>query len=75
MEGIKLCGDPHCEAVFHNIPKEVTHCSDCNGRLISINEDTWSQKYSSWHFQYDYHTGEYYRPETKAEAPQLKLFD
>lgn len=75
MEAIKVCGDPHCEAVFHNIPKEVTHCPDCDGRLISINEETWAKRYSSWYFQYDFNTGEYFRPEIQSNSTQLQLFE
>jgi hypothetical protein len=63
MKNIKVCGDPHCEAIFHNIPKEVTKCNDCNGRVITINEDTYWKKYSDNFFQYDYNTMEFYYPE------------
>lgn len=47
---IKVCGDPGCEAIFHNIPKKHTRCNDCNGRLIEINEDTFWIKYSNNYF-------------------------
>lgn len=52
--GIKICGDPHCDAIFHNIPKKVTKCHDCNGKLISINEETYQKKFYKYCFQYDY---------------------
>lgn len=68
---IKLCVDPHCDAIFHNIPRAVTRCSDCNGRIIIINEETYRKKFQYNWFQYDYHTGEYYRP--LAKETQLKI--
>jgi hypothetical protein len=58
----KVCGDPHCEAIFHKIPKEVTRCTECGGRVIIINAETYKRKYANNFFQYDYTTGEYYRP-------------
>jgi hypothetical protein len=61
---IKICGDPGCEAIFHNIPKNHTKCNDCHiGKLIEINEYTFWKKYSNNYFQYDFITDEYYRPE------------
>ena len=62
MKDIKVCGDPFCEAIFHNTPKKETKCKDCGGRLISINSDTYAKKYSNSFFQYDFSTMDYYRP-------------
>jgi ethanolamine utilization protein EutA (predicted chaperonin) len=62
MSLIKVCGDPNCEAIFHNVPTKETHCLDCDGRLIKINRSTYLKKYSSNYFQYDYLTQEYYYP-------------
>lgn len=59
---IKVCPDPGCEAVFHNCPKKHTKCNDCGGRIMQINEDTFWKKFSNNWFQYDFETGEYYRP-------------
>lgn len=59
---IKVCGDPHCDAVFHNVPKSYTKCNDCGGRIMLINEKTYWKKYSNNYFQYDFQNGEYYRP-------------
>lgn len=59
---IKICGDPHCDAIFHNCPKKHTKCNDCGGRLIQINEDTFWKKFSNYFFQYDFKTMEYFRP-------------
>jgi hypothetical protein len=61
---IKACPDPGCEAVWHNIPKGYTKCNDCGGRVIQINMQTYTKKYSNWFFQYDFETGAFYRPET-----------
>ena len=44
---IKICVDPMCEAVWHNIPKSHTKCNDCNGRVIIINENTFYAKFSN----------------------------
>lgn len=56
---IKVCGDPHCEAVYHEIPKEVTKCNDCGGTLKMINENTYQKKYANWYFQYIYPSMQY----------------
>jgi len=69
---IKICGDPHCEAIFHNTPKCKTRCKNCDGRLIIINEKTFYKKYSQSYFQYDFVTEEYFRPQKK--TMQLDLF-
>jgi hypothetical protein len=69
---IKICVDPCCEAIYHNIPKKVTHCFDCNGNLIVINEQTYLKKFSNNFFQYDYNTMQYYYPNLK--PVQLLLF-
>jgi hypothetical protein len=37
---IKICVDPHCEAVYHNIPKKETKCKDCGGRIMEINDNS-----------------------------------
>ena len=59
---IKVCPDPGCEAVFHNCPKSHTKCNDCGGRVMQVNEETFWSKFSKNWFQYDFTTGEYYRP-------------
>jgi len=61
---IKICGDPHCDAIFHNCPDEAKKCLDCGGKLIKINEKTYQSKFALNFFQYDYKVGndEYYRP-------------
>jgi hypothetical protein len=66
---IKICVDPMCEAVWHNIPKSHTKCNDCNGRVIIINENTFYAKFSNNWFQYDFQTGEYFR----AQKPNVQL--
>lgn len=71
---IKVCGDPHCEAVYHNTPKSATKCKDCGGNLIAINEDTYNKKYADNYFQYDYETMDYYRPK-KQEKMNSKIND
>lgn len=51
---IKICPDPQCEAVYHNIPKKVTYCFDCGGNIIEINESTYNKKFADNFFQYDF---------------------
>jgi hypothetical protein len=64
---IKICANPHCEAIFHNIPKLHTRCNDCNGWIIIINEKTYWKKFSKNWFQYDFNTGKLYRPKKQIE--------
>tara|TARA_R110000822_G_scaffold14427_6_gene50822 strand:+ start:16938 stop:17183 length:246 start_codon:yes stop_codon:yes gene_type:complete len=70
---VKVCPDPGCEAVWHNIPKIHTRCNDCSGWLIQINEDTFWKKFSNNWFQYDFQTGEYFRPEKPIVQLSLDL--
>ncbi len=68
---IKVCPDPGCESVWHYCPIKHTKCNDCGGRIMKINEDTFWKKFSKNWFQYNFETGEYFRP-LKIE-PQLSL--
>jgi len=58
MSLIKVCPDPNCEAIWHNIPKSYTKCNDCGGRVMLINEKTYRSKFLNNWFQYDFLTGE-----------------
>jgi hypothetical protein len=62
---IKVCPNPHCDAIYHNCPKSKTRCLDCNGHIMEINQDTYNKKFSDCFFQYDYSTQDYYRPKIK----------
>jgi len=76
MTTVKVCGDPHCEAIFHNCKAKDTRCLDCDGRIISINEATYNKKYKNNYFQYDYQTGKYCRPEQPSQDNlQIDLFN
>ena len=75
MLTIKICGDPHCEAVWHNCPKEQTHCKSCGGNMMKINYETYRKKFANNFFQYDYATEEYYRPQTSNRDAQGFLLD
>jgi len=66
---IKVCANPHCEEVAHNIDEKEKHCRSCGMRLLKINKQTYDLKFSNNWFQYDYQTGEFFRPQTN----QLKL--
>jgi len=68
---IKICINDHCDAIYHNIPKNHTKCLDCGGKLFFINEKTYYKKFNKYFFQYDFTTGNYYRPEKNT---QLSLF-
>jgi hypothetical protein len=70
---IKVCPDPGCEAVWHNIPKSYTKCNDCGGRVMLINEKTFWDKFSNNWFQYDFETGEYFRPQKPIVQLSLDL--
>ncbi len=58
---IKICVDPYCEEIAHNIDKSEKRCRTCNGSMIRINDKTYNAKFSKHHFQYDYKTGHYFR--------------
>jgi hypothetical protein len=64
----KICPDPQCEAVWHKCPKKNTHCLDCGGNIIQINEKTYNKKFKNSFFQYDFKTHEYYRPENQNKS-------
>ena len=70
---IKVCGDPHCEAIYHNTPKKETGCKNCGGKLIEINQKTYWAKYSGWFFQYDYTTECYSRPINKSLQTKIAI--
>lgn len=70
---IKACPNPHCDAVYHNCPKNKTHCLDCDGNMIEINEETYWRKFKDNFFQYDYSTHEYYHPRQAVEQLALDI--
>lgn len=58
---IKVCPDPHCEAVYHFAEKQDRYCLDCGGTIKKINESTYFKKFANNWFQYDYRTGDVWR--------------
>lgn len=72
MKVIKVCPNPNCDAVYHNVPVKETKCFDCGGNIKIINEETYFSKFCNNFFQYDFVTKEYYRP--KPKTSQLSLF-
>jgi hypothetical protein len=70
---VKVCPDPHCEAVWHNIPKSYTKCNNCGGRVMQINVDTYLKKFVNNWFQYDFKTSEYYRPNKPLNQLSLNI--
>lgn len=73
MPRIKVCIDPHCEAVWFNIPKKVTHCANCDMILVEINQDTYRKKFAGHWFQYDYPTRKLIPAEQRGKAVQSDL--
>jgi len=70
---IKICGDPHCDAIWHHCPRKLTKCKNCNGNLILINSKTYWKKFSNSFFQYDTLTEEYFRPQKMLLQLQLNF--
>lgn len=54
---IKVCTNPNCEEIAHNIEKEEKRCRNCGFLMVEINQETYLKKYSKWFWQYDYKTG------------------
>lgn len=54
---VKVCGDPCCEELAFEIEKSETRCRNCNGKMISINKNTYLKKFQYNYFQYNYKTG------------------
>jgi hypothetical protein len=59
---IKICPDPCCDAVFHNCDKKDTHCKCCDAIIVKITAETYKKKFAHNFFQYDYPSGDIYRP-------------
>lgn len=55
---VKVCGNPCCEEIAFEIEKSETRCRNCNGRMISINKQTYLKKFTTNYFQYNYKTGD-----------------
>ena len=70
---IRVCPDPQCETVHHNCPPRYTHCCNCDGWIIKINEKTYWSKFAQNYFQYDVTTGEYFRPSREEAQFELEL--
>lgn len=70
---IKVCPEPGCDAVWHNCPEKHTHCNDCGGNIMKINEETFWKKFSNNWFQYDFNTGCYFRPQKINDQLELHL--
>lgn len=74
---LKVCIDPHCEAVWHNCPsgyKKATHCPECDMILVAINEETYRKKFAGNYFQYDYPTRTLIPPEQRGKYVQADVF-
>jgi hypothetical protein len=51
---LKVCVDPNCEEIAHNIDKKETRCRNCNCLMVEINKETYRSKFIENYFQYDY---------------------
>lgn len=58
---IKVCPNPHCDAVYHKCKKSDKACKDCGFTIKRINQVTYDKKFADRFFQYDYQTMDYYR--------------
>jgi len=70
---IKVCVDPQCNEVAHNCDFKEKRCRTCNGSLIRINAETYLKKFKNLFFQFNYETGEYYRPQKTNGLAMLTL--
>lgn len=71
---IKVCINPQCDEVLHNTPAKATRCPNCDMRLVAISEKCYQQKYAGSIFQFDYLTGDPYRPAKQAPgSTQLQI--
>lgn len=59
---IRVCPNPNCDAIFHNVPPRKTECLDCSARTVTISEEWYWKKFSDSFFQYDYNTHEFFYP-------------
>lgn len=69
----KVCPNPHCEAVYHNCTEHDKHCADCGTTIRTINEHTYWKKFAHNWFQYDFQTGEIFRPVKPTAQLQLEF--
>ena len=71
---IKVCTDPQCEEVAHNIEKDETRCRNCYGLMVEIDQSTYQKKFMDSYFQYDYSTGKLVRPSELGYSIQMEMF-
>ena len=71
---IKVCINPCCEEVAHNIEKKETRCRNCDMVMVEIDDNTYYRKYINNFFQIDYSTGERVTPQQMGYNIQLQLF-
>ncbi len=69
----KICPDPGCSAVWHNCPKKHTRCNDCGGNIMAINAETFWEKFALEWFQYDFKSGELFRPVSSMKSVDVEL--
>lgn len=70
---IKVCIDPHCEELAHNIEKKETRCRNCGMLMVEINQETYQQKFIGNFFQVDYSTGDRFDPVKNGYSIQMQL--
>ena len=70
---IKVCIDPGCEEIAHNVSKKETRCRNCSMILVEINEATYRKKFINHYFQRDYSTDDHVTPVQMGFDIQLSL--
>jgi hypothetical protein len=70
---IKVCVNPQCQEVAHNISVKETRCRNCGFIMVKINEKTYLNKFAGHYFQYDYSTGELVNAAMMGFDHQLEL--
>lgn len=73
MSAIRVCINPHCEAIMHNCSPAHTRCPDCDTYAVAINYDLFFKKYRNHYFQYNMNTGEIFRFPAQPNKKQLAL--
>lgn len=69
----KVCPDPGCSTVWHNCPKKHTRCNNCSGHIMAINAETFWKKFSLEWFQYNFQSGELFRPISNMISVDVQL--
>lgn len=70
---IKVCINPHCDEVAHNIEKKETRCRNCDMVMVQIDKSTYLKRFADRPHQIDYKTGERVTPAQVGFSVQMKI--